>query len=540
MDINILNVISEKYFGIKNLKIEQYKIINSIISGQDVCGILPTGFGKSMTYYVPFLYTNKCVVVISPLIALMTDQVKMLQSVNIPVICLNSENKKKTKELANIYAGNPSIIYTTPEYLISNNFISTLAESNMLCLVAIDESHCVSNWGHNFRPDYEKLHCIKEYAPTTPILALTATATQRIQDDICKILRLKNPVIIKGNFDRPNLTISISPRSSDPVVFGEILGILQKNKSSKSLIYCKTKDDTDKLAKQLGDAGIVCASYHAGKTTIVRNSIQQDYTTDKMLCIVATIAFGLGINIPNIRTVIHYNCPSDMESYYQEIGRAGRDGLPSACYLYYSKKDFMISSFFNSEISDMAFKKYKDSELLQMQQFVYNRICRRKILLSHFDPGYNVEHCMNCDVCCNVGDAKITKFNIDDHKEDAALIFGLIDKIDKSYGATTYISILHGSKSKKISMYKHVLRDYYGKGAHRDSDWWKKFISDLVAADLLAEKMMKFGYIVLLSKKGGAWFDEYQESVVVHSSIKASNDFETAHKLLNNIIDNNS
>ena len=225
---NELNLLSDKYFGIKNLKEEQHNIINNILLGFDVCGILPTGFGKSMTYYIPFLYTNKCVVVVSPLIALMTDQVKMLKKANIPVICLNSDNKKKTKDLEYVYEGNPAIIYTTPEYLISNNFIGILSNANMLCLVAIDESHCVSNWGHNFRPDYEKLYCIKEYAPTVPVLALTATATQRIQDDICKILRLKQPIIIKGNFDRPNLTISIYPRPATPIIVEKIIGIFNQ------------------------------------------------------------------------------------------------------------------------------------------------------------------------------------------------------------------------------------------------------------------------------------------------------------------------
>jgi Werner syndrome ATP-dependent helicase len=490
-----LNKIINEYFGYQELKEEQYKIILNILNGKDVCAILPTGFGKSMCYIIPYLYTKKCVIVVCPLIALMDDQVRQLQEKNISVCGLNSNNSDKEMTLIEIYNGDKKIIFTTPEYLAKNtSFIDKLWKKNMLCCVAIDESHCVSNWGNDFRPDYQKLVCIKNFNVNIPILALTATATLIVRKDICTILQLKNPIILSSNFDRPNLYISIQQKR-DNILESDIVPLINKYKNDKTIIYCKTKDDTDKIANELKTYGINCDSYHAGKSTNMRTICQEKFTEGKINCIVATIAFGLGINIPNIRLVVHYNCPSDLESYYQEIGRAGRDGKKSDCYMFYSPRDFAISNYFVKEIKNEKFKEYKEMEIKYMQKFVYTQICRRNLLLKHFDTqckplldNSNILNCNNCDICCK------PQAELNDFTEESKLILNLVNKNNKSYGIGTFIKILRGSGEKKIIEHKYNYENSYGSGFHVSEDSWKQIINQLITKDYLEQHNVKSSF----------------------------------------------
>jgi ATP-dependent DNA helicase RecQ len=324
---NRLNELLKTHFKLNALKPLQIEVITNILQGRDVIGILPTGFGKSICFQLPYLYTKKNVIVISPLLALMDDQMAGLKRLGIPVCCLNSLNKSKQDDLDSIYSGEAKIIYITPEYLLSNDqMIAELYAEDSICLICIDEAHVMSSWGNGFRSSYLDLKRLRDLAPSVPILALSATATEKIQGDIKKNLKLRDPAKIIGDFNRPNLFLSINPLESDGFD-QQIKPLLEKYKGDKILIYCKTRSTTDAVSKRVNKMGIECHPYHAEIDSKTRQSVQTRFTDGTIQCICATIAFGMGINIPDIRVVIHYNSPGNLESYYQEIGRAGRDGV---------------------------------------------------------------------------------------------------------------------------------------------------------------------------------------------------------------------
>jgi RecQ family ATP-dependent DNA helicase len=505
------NQILKKYFGYDKLKDLQFEIINNVIEGEDVCALLPTGFGKSICYQLPFLITGKCVIVISPLIALMEDQVNQLNKLNIPVMCLSSTNKNKSEEIDEVFSGVHKIIYTTPEYICLNSeFIERLVHEDILELVAIDESHCVSNWGHNFRQDYQKLGCIRNIIGNISILALTATATNNIVNDICRTLQLDNPKLIKGNFDRPNLYISIEQRydgnKNTLNSFNDsIIPLLHKFKDQKILIYCKKKSDTDEVAEKITNKGIICKSYHAGKSSKERTQIQNDYTSDKINCITATIAFGLGINIPNIRLLIHYNCPGDLESYYQEIGRAGRDGKPSYCYMFYGTQDFFINNMFIQEYKE-PFRTYKEKEAHKMKCFVKTQTCRRKILLVHFGDEYST-NCNNCDNC------KTCILPTRDFTQEFLLLMNLVFSFSAGFGANKYIQILRNSSKKIVEQFNSK---YTGKGRNYSEEWWKNFIRLLLLKEYFTEEKISgnyFGSILKPTSHTIKWYSTNKNNV---------------------------
>ena len=498
-----LNELLNKYFGYDKLKNEQYEIIKNILNNIDVCAILPTGFGKSLCYQLPFLYAKKSVIVISPLISLIEDQKKQLDKLNIPTCALDSSNKDKKNTLNDLYKGNNKIIFVTPEYIeLNNSFLQTMVKNKSLCLIAVDESHCVSNWGNDFRKSYKKLYCLKEYAKKIPILALTATATKKIQDDICEILNLNNPVIVTSTFDRPNLYISICERNKNTFDV-KIKSLLKMYNGKKILIYCRSRKDCDKLAKEIRLLGYKAESYHSSVKN--RTEIQSSFTEGTIDCVVATIAFGLGINIPDIRLLIHYNCPNDLESYYQEIGRSGRDGKDSECYLFYSPKDFLISRRFIDEISNEKFKKYKYKELKHMQNFVMTNTCRRIILLSHFDKNYEDTKCKKCDYCCSEKKEKI------DYKKEAILFFKVLIKLNKGYGTNTIVKVIRSSKCQQVMRIKYLVEDFFGKGKNYTEQWWKAFSNQLLSAgyieEVKSESTSKFvGNVLKISSLGREWY----------------------------------
>ena len=339
------NAILKKYWGYPSLKPIQFQILKKVlIEKRDVSAILATGFGKSICYQLPLLITGNCSLVICPLIALMHEQGQEMKKKKIPTAVFNSESTDiiKNEEKMEIINGTNKLIFMTPEYFIkSEHFIKSIADN--LSLVCIDEAHAVSTWGLDFRSSYTKLNVIRNWIPDVPILTLTATASTKVREDITNILGLSNPELIIGNFDRPNLLIRVEPRYDDVML--NIKSLLNKYSNEYIIIYCKTRDETDLLADKIQDLGIKCESYHAGMNDKSRTKVQQNFIDGKFKCIIATIAFGMGINIPNVRLVVHFNCPKNIESYYQEIGRAGRDGLPSECILFYSGKDFQINKY---------------------------------------------------------------------------------------------------------------------------------------------------------------------------------------------------
>ena len=396
------NKILKKKYGYESLKPEQFNIINKIVNDKnDILGILATGFGKSICYQMPYLITKKCVIVVSPLIALMKDQMTELKKLKIPVTVLNSTCKNKEEIMDDILAGNNMVIYITPEYMENcEAFLKMLVENDQLALIAIDEAHCVSTWGLDFRKSYTLLKNIRDWIDSSvPILALTATASKKVRKDIIKILQLEDPDTIVGDFDRKNLYISVKKRSKDP--HDDLFELLNKYKNDYKIIYCKTREETEKIAESITNMGFPSLPYHAGLSSKKRDEIQQKFIDGEFKTMVATIAFGMGINIKSVRLVIHYNCPKNIESYYQEIGRAGRDGLPSECHLFYSKKDFIINKLFLDSIKDPKHKAYQEEQINNIEKYVYSSKCRRNIL-KNFDENYEKSECSNCDNCNKV------------------------------------------------------------------------------------------------------------------------------------------
>jgi len=499
------NAILKKYFQYPALKPEQFEIISNVLDGKDVFAILATGFGKSICYQLPTMISKKCVIVISPLIALMHEQGEEMKSKNIPVCVFNSTTNQKDKEQVkyNLLNGEYKLIYMTPEYLIkSEHFLRKLVEKDNLSMICIDEAHAVSTWGLDFRVSYTKLSVIREWIPEIPILSLTATASTKVKDDVIKMLGLSNPYEVIGNFDRPNLTIKVYPRSDDIIV--NIGTSLEKYKNEYIIIYCKTRDETDKLAETINKFGIKCESYHAGIADKKRNEIQQDFIDGKYKCIIATIAFGMGINIPTVRLVIHYNCPKNMESYYQEIGRAGRDGKPSECILFYSKKDFYVNRLFLKTITEDAHRAYQESQIRLIEKYVYSSDCRRKLLLINF--GQKIESCTNCDNCLkklNMFEKEVPSVKMVDYTKQIYLFLNLMTRIDNKFGSGMSVYILIG-KSSKVKEYMCKFEEYGSGISFGNESWWKELVRVLINEDILIETQVKgsFGTTLSLTNKG--------------------------------------
>ena len=495
-----MDAILLKYFGYEKLKDKQELIIKSILDNNDTIGILATGYGKSICYQLPYLIKNKSVIVVSPLISLMEDQKIKLQSLDISVVCLNSNNSNKDKDKYELLNNKNGIIYISPEYLFSStDFIKKLSDQNRLCLIAIDESHCISTWSE-FRPEYKDLNILKEITNDVPILALTATATPKIISDIEKTLNLKNPNLIKSSFYRENLNINIVKKFNLNFDLNEIADLIKKiNSDDRIIIYCKTKDETDHFVLKLKEFGIKSKSYHAGKTNSVRNKIQKKFMDGEVNIIIATIAFGMGIDLPNIRLIINYGISKDMESFYQEIGRAGRDGKKSDIYVYWNNNDINMNKSFLNKIEDKKFQKKQMDRILQIEKFVNDNGCRMKYITSYF--GEEMDNCGHCDNC--LSKKKEEKINI---TKESYYVLRLVKKLKTNFGTTMLCDILTGSNSKKINDSIKGL-SVYGKLSNCKKENIKEIIRFLIMNEFLSEVKLEksFGSVIKLSVKGLEW-----------------------------------
>jgi ATP-dependent DNA helicase RecQ len=511
---NIIDTFA-KYFPNKTIKDIQYQIIKSILAKEDVLAILPTGYGKSVCYQMPYLLDqNKVVLVISPLISLMEDQKDKLEKMNIPVACFHSGvgNKKKSEikndlvyslesETNNINDG--MVIFITPEYIIGCElWIKKLITNDRLSLVAFDEAHCISTWGHDFRPEYQSLYRIKDWIKESgsdvPLLALTATATTTVEQDIIRLIQLENHKLYKTSFDRPNLIINVKPKTKE---FNTLKEILDNYKDDFSIIYCKTRDKAEEISEYLLENDYNADCYHAGLNIKKRQEIQTKFINRELNIIVATVAFGMGID-QNIHLVIHWGCPSDMESYYQEFGRAGRDGVVSECFLFYDKQDFKISRFLTKSITNTEYKKFKNEQILMMERYCMLNQCRRKGILAHF--GEKINSCTRCDNCMNQLKSNINV--IDQIMYPIYIIIHTIFLIKFKLGCNKIYLIVKGSKSKAISdlvncKTYNLLKDY-------TEDQIKSIINILILNGLLKEKTISsgFGSVIETTSKVVNWY----------------------------------
>src|SRR3989338_5858824 len=496
----------EENFGYKEFRDGQREIIEGILGGKDVNAVMATGHGKSICYQLPGQITRKPVIVVSPLLSLMEDQRIKMEEVGIKACCYNSllKNREKTKE--EILRGEYVIIYMTPEIITSRGtkeLLEKLEKEKGITLIAIDEAHCVSLWGNGFRENYLQLGSLKDWLPNIPILTLTATATEKVQNDISNILKLKDPIKIKTTTDRPNLSYYIHQKTTP----SQDLKTLINNDSI--IIYCQTRKQTEYLSDLLLTFNVKSRPYHAGLHNDIRNQYHNEFINNTVTCIVATISFGMGIDKSNIRKVIHYGCPKDIESYYQEIGRAGRDGNPSQCHVFFSQSDFTLNRYFLKDITDPTLFSYKENMVVIMERFLYITSCRRRFLLNYFNDSLSSHssdplHSLPSSPCCdNCSSSLPLSFQIGSHVKD---FLSLVSLFSGKYGRLMFINTIRGSNNSKIPSFFKTCK-YFSLGSHLSLDWWKFSVQFLLNSNLLSEKSIsgRFGSTLSISPSGLSW-----------------------------------
>lgn len=485
-------------FGHTNFRDKQREILEAIIKKRaDVCCIMATGYGKSICYQLPAIIMKKPSIIISPLLSLMEDQRANLEKVGVRACCYNSSVKDKCQLKREIIEGMYQIIYTTPETIISlQEFLQEIHKRLGISVIAIDESHCVSLWGNTFRSSYLQLSCLRDWFPKVPILALTGTATPKVEEDIISLLKLSNPIKIRTGSDRPNLSYYVHSKT-DPL--NDLLSHVNDKKST--IIYCQTRKDTEKLTEILKHAGVSCEAYHAGLLNEVRNEIHHDFLNNKTTCIIATISFGMGIDKKDIRKIIHYGCPKDIESYYQETGRGGRDGQLSQCHVYYTPSDFVINRSFLKDIHDPLMKQYKETMITAIEKYLYATTCRRRVLLEYFgETGVDIT---SIAICCDNCQSQFTTIDVG---LETQMFLELIRTFSGKSGKGKMINVIRGSNGKDIpSLFKK--HENFGRGCNHSVNWWKICIQYFINDGLINEKILSngFGSVLLITYKGLNW-----------------------------------
>ncbi|WP_439584463.1 DNA helicase RecQ [Dyadobacter bucti] len=466
----------KKYFGYDSFRPQQAEIIDTVLANEDCLVLMPTGGGKSVCFQIPAIIREGLTVVISPLIALMKDQVEALRGNGVSAAYLNStlSSSEQDKVMWQAKVGELKLLYIAPERLFSGNTFEFLREWNVR-LFAIDESHCISSWGHDFRPEYRQLTNLKQRFPDVPVIALTATADRVTRRDILKQLNIEHAQTFIASFDRPNLSLNVLPGRKR---IEQIKSFLNKHTGQAGIIYCLSRKGTETVAASLQNAGFRAECYHAGLPAEKRSKVQEHFLRDDIQVIVATIAFGMGIDKSNVRWVIHYNLPSNVESFYQEIGRAGRDGSPADTTLFYSYMDIITrQDMINNSDQSAEQKELLHAKLNRMKQYAEADICRRRILLSYFNEA--VDHdCGNCDVCRNPR----TRF---DATVIAQKALSGIARTDQKVAMGMLIDILRGSRNRNILQHGYDRLPTFGVGNELRGEEWAEYISQLLNSGVM-------------------------------------------------------
>ena len=464
-------------FGYDSFRPLQETCIQSVLDKKDTVLIMPTGGGKSICYQIPALILPGLTIVISPLISLMKDQVSQLKSLGVEAEVLNSSltwdeydiNKEKIRK------GITKLLFLAPETLFKEDILEMLRSCPVDC-VTIDEAHCISEWGHDFRPEYRRIKDLRDHFPHAVFLAVTATATQRVRQDIITNLALKNPRELVASFNRDNLFYEVIPKGRPT---DQTIDYINKFKNQSGIIYCFSRKQVDTLTKDLNYFGFKALPYHAGLADDVRHQNQELFIRDDVPIMVATIAFGMGINKPNVRFVIHYDLPKNIESYYQETGRAGRDGLPSQCLLLFSSADANKIKYFIDQKTDATQKRVAQNHLNTMIAYAQSHQCRRIPLITYFGENYTIENCGQCDNCVKPKEATV-------NLTVAAIKFlQCVSETEERFGALHVINVLRGSEAEKILNYNHHHCKTFGAGRDWSVKQWQHFVGQLLSQNFL-------------------------------------------------------
>ena len=469
------------YFGHDCFRPGQKKIIEAALQGKDLLTIMPTGGGKSLCFQLPALLRKGITIVVSPLIALMQDQVDGLQDNGINAVYLNSSlqyEARRSRQIA-ILENKVKLLYVAPERLLNERFGLFLNQVDArvgISAIAIDEAHCVSEWGHDFRPEYSKLKLIRQNFPQVPLQALTATATKRVREDIVRRLELRSPDIHLASFDRPNIHYEVQPK--DRHIYPKLLREIRKN-SGAGIVYCRSIKSVTQLTAKLQKDGIEARAYHAQLSSQERSENQTGFLRDDVRVIVATVAFGMGINKPDVRFVFHYDLPGSLESFYQESGRAGRDGEPSKSILFFGYGDRKKIDFFIEQKSDPKERRIASQQLRQVMNYAEGNDCRRTIILRYFGERHR-GNCGNCDNCLNPKP-------IEDWTVEAQKFLSCVARCEQKFGLNHIVDVLIGSRKQKIHQYGHHLLSTYGIGKGRTADEWRMLGRSLIHQGLVGQ-----------------------------------------------------
>ncbi|MCD6010592.1 MAG: recQ [Flavipsychrobacter sp.] len=484
----------QKYFGFDTFKGEQEKIIKSILAGKDTFVIMPTGGGKSMCYQLPALLSDGVAIIVSPLIALMKNQVDLIRGYssqdNIAHFLNSTLSKVQQKKVkTDLTEGRTKMLYVAPETLTKQENIAFFSDLP-ISFIAVDEAHCISEWGHDFRPEYRKLRdMINMINPDLPIIALTATATPKVQDDIVKNLTLHEPNIFIDSFNRANLYYEIVPKGAKEQTLKSIVKFINTMKGKSGIIYTLNRKTTEELANTLQANGISAVAYHAGLEGPLRSQRQDMFLMEKVDVIVATIAFGMGIDKPDVRFVIHYNIPKSLENYYQETGRAGRDGMEGKCLLYYSHKDVQKLEHLmrDKPLSEREMGGQLISETLA---YVESGVCRRRLLLHYFGEEYKSENCGHCDNCLHPKEKL-------DVKDSVKITLDAIAELDERFGIDYVVNIILGKANPQIQTFRHDKLKSFGKGLimKMDANFWNSLIRQMMLEGMIRKDIEEYGLL---------------------------------------------